>query len=718
MSIDIVFGTTNKPIASNELARIIRSINDADGLLYIGYPVVATVDGPYLIDALLITQQHGIVIFDLIDSADDVEGFHVRQDETANKVLSRLFANQELMEQRTLAIPVNTISFYPVDDRSDIVAAEDYTFAKPSNLTEIISTFNWYESDIGIFRRTLSTFQNITTIRQTSIQRHPKRSDSLGARLIELEKSIATLDRMQSRAVIETIDGIQRIRGLAGSGKTIVLALKTAYLHSLHPEWKIAVTFHTRSLKRFYHELVTKFVVEQTGNFPDWDNIHVLNSWGAPGSQDRAGMYYMFCRVNDTEYYDFRAASRRFGRERAFAAICEKAVSEVDRSRTYYDAILIDEAQDLPVPFLRMCFELLKQPKRLVYAYDELQNLSNTSLPSPENIFGVDLDNQDIGYVPDEMDTTSRWDIILRNCYRHSRPILTTAHALGFGVYRRRPVHEMTGLVQMFDDARLWSEVGYVVKTGELTEGSTVVLARSQAASPAFLEKHSANDDIISFETFADAETQAEWLAQSIKENLQRDDLNPSDILVINPDPRTTVTNVGPTRELLQKMGINSHVAGVDTSPDVFYLGERQSITFTGIHRAKGNEAAMVYVINAHECHAAFHNLGTIRNRLFTAITRSKAWIRILGYGSGMVALTGEFERLKAKNFELQFQYPTSEQLKRLRVVHRDISERQLELIHSRQQDVATLLHDLESGDVTPDDLDPDTLRRLRDILG
>ena len=31
---------------------------------------------------------------------------------------------------------------------------------------------------------------------------------------------------LQSKAVIETVDGVQRIRGLAGSGKTIVLALK------------------------------------------------------------------------------------------------------------------------------------------------------------------------------------------------------------------------------------------------------------------------------------------------------------------------------------------------------------------------------------------------------------------------------------------------------------------------------------------------------------
>ena len=47
---------------------------------------------------------------------------------------------------------------------------------------------------------------------------------------------------MQGRAVIETVEGVQRIRGLAGSGKTIVLALKAAYLHA--PVSRVAYRRH------------------------------------------------------------------------------------------------------------------------------------------------------------------------------------------------------------------------------------------------------------------------------------------------------------------------------------------------------------------------------------------------------------------------------------------------------------------------------------------
>ena len=45
------------------------------------------------------------------------------------------------------------------------------------------------------------------------------------------------------------------------------------------------------------------------------------------------------------------------------------------------------------------------------------------------------------------------------------------------------------------------------------------------------------------------------------------------------------------------QMGINSNLAGVTTIADIFT--EPGTVTFTGIFRAKGNEAAMVYVINA-----------------------------------------------------------------------------------------------------------------------
>lgn len=81
---------------------------------------------------------------------------------------------------------------------------------------------------------------------------------------------------------------------------------------------------------------------------------------------------------------------------------------------------------------------MLHQPKRLVYAYDELQNLRSQSLPSPEEIFGLDDEGKPIVRFKPFEEGQPQQDIILEKCYRNSRPALVTAHALGFGIYRIR----------------------------------------------------------------------------------------------------------------------------------------------------------------------------------------------------------------------------------------------------------------------------------------
>ena len=141
-------------------------------------------------------------------------------------------------------------------------------------------------------------------------------------------------------------------------------------------------------------------------------------------------------------------------------------------------------------------------------------------------------------------------------------------------------------------------------------------------------------------------------------------------------------------------------------------------MTFTGVFRAKGNEAGMVYIINAQDCHSSAPNLARIRNQLFTAITRSKAWIRVLGIGRGMRELVKEYEVLRNRNFQLAFSYPDAEQRKQLRIVHRDITAEEKRRLASSQRGLSDLVRDLQSGNVLIDDIDRDVLERLRELLG
>lgn len=712
--VTIVQGTTKKPISSQRLKDFFTKNVNFEGFLYIGYPIIGTSEGPYPIDALLVSRESGLVVFNLVEGRD-FSGVDESQDDSFNKIESKLKAHKSLVNGRDLQVPIYTVTFAPARDDAPQYSTSNYPVCNGDNLREWLETCHW--ENPSWFESLMAVVQSISTIRKGRRRREVQKVDSRGAKLKKLEDSIANLDNLQGRAVIETVEGVQRIRGLAGSGKTIVLALKAAYLHAQHPEWKIAVTFNTRSLKAQFRQLINTFTIEQTNEEPDWENIHIIHAWGAPGGGDRNGLYYSFCEAHDVEYLDFGTAKSRFGQGKEFERACEEALNASTQALGYYDAILVDEAQDFPPFFLRLCYEMLKSEKRLVYAYDELQNLSSQSLPSPEEIFGSNPDGSPKVPFSSQQPGKPQQDIILEKCYRNSRPVLVTAHALGFGVYRKPDANSRTGLVQIFDQKKLWTEVGYEVVNGTLNDDCEVTLARTERSSPEFLENHSPIDDIIQFLCFDTKEEQDKWVASEISKNLAEDELRADDIVVINPDPISTRNSVGQIRKVLFEKGINSHLAGVDTSPDVFFATDKESVAFTGIFRAKGNEAGMVYIINAQDCWSSPGNIATVRNRLFTAITRSKAWVRVLGFGNGMQYLKREFDEVKRNDFMLRFRYPTREERAQLNIVNRDISRDERERIRKNRDELTKLIDDLEAKRVFVEDLGTDTVKRLSALL-
>jgi len=413
------------------------------------------------------------------------------------------------------------------------------------------------------------------------------------------------------------------------------------------------------------------------------------------------------------EYLDYGGAKNKFGRGNEFGGACQQSLDAVKHNIIpMFDAILVDEAQDFPSSFLRICYKILGDKKRLVYAYDELQNLSSESLPSPEEIFGKTKNGSPLVKLEDKSQ-----DIILEKCYRNSKPLLTTAHALGFGIYREINPKIGTGLIQMFENSQLWKDVGYTVVSGQLKDGEDVILERTDKSSPKFLEEHSEIADLIQFHTFKSTKQQEEWLVNEIQKNLSTDELQVDDIIIINPDPLKTKRAVGSIRANLFEKGINSHLAGVDTTPDIFFLPEKNSIAFTGIYRAKGNEAGMVYIINAQDCYDSFGNIATVRNQLFTAITRSKAWVRVLGVGENMNFLQKEFESVRDYDFQLKFQYPTKRLREKLNIVNRDMTEEEKRKVRQIKSSLGELVESLKSGTVQLEDLDSNQIKILNKIL-
>lgn len=698
--VDIKQGQNKKLESSRSLVDFMSGNPDLEGKLYIGYPILYAGGENVIIDAVWISKAKGIVVFDLIEGVaiDDREAV---RDQLYNKVDSELRSYSGLTKRRGLLVPLEVVTYAPAVSNFKGLNLT----ANQEGLKEVIENEieDWGEFDEDIYRKAISVIQSVIQIKAPTDRGYVSEVNSKGGLVKRLEETIANLDNQQETAIIEYHDGLQRIRGLAGSGKTIVLALKAAYLHALNPNWNIIVTFNTRSLKKQFHELIELFCIQKMGQKPDLNRIRVIHAWGGSRS---TGVYYEYCVEYGVEYNDVRDAKGLIGRSNksAFDAACQKALddSKSQKGKDLYDAILVDEAQDLSESFLNLCYKMLTPEKRLIYAYDELQKLhEGSSLGNPKDIFKSDKRFS---------------DIILQKCYRNPRPVLVTAHALGFGIYREN------GLVQFFDKPQLWKELGYLERTGKALEGGNdIALYRAEEATHKFLEQEIPIDDIISFNVCSHKQEQAERVAEDIKKNLDEDELLHRDIIVINPLAITTKKEVALVRVELDELGIKSHIAG-EVDKDEFF--RQESIAFTGINRAKGNEVPMVYVINAQDCYSPpfmmTRGLRERRNTLFTALTRSKAWVKVYGVGSDMERLQKEFNRVKETDFELRFTYPFPEQITRMNLISRDISRSEEEEIKEDSQSlfgIAKILEKVKSGSIEIEDYPENVQSIIRTLL-
>jgi superfamily I DNA and RNA helicase len=710
--LDIIAGQKRNVFGIPELRAAIDHL-DPNGTLYIGYPIIATADEPVIVEALLTCAEYGVVVFDMHvagQAQNDREKIADRQNDLYTALYQRLLAFKPLRDGRSLAVKIQVVSVIPTNPAALEVGNNDVLVATPEELPALLGTFAPISDEQ--LRRVNAAIQRITTIKPANKRTTVTKANSRGAVMQRIEAEIANLDQWQKRAAIESPDGPQRVRGLAGSGKTIVLALKAAYLHAQNPDWDIVVTFSTRALRQQFVDLIRRFCFEHLNDEPNWSKVRVLQSWGASRSP---GVYSEIAAQNDLPFYDFLTARRTFGYESAFEGACSSLLDALRAKRKpkqLFDAILIDEAQDLPTSFFELCYLSTRDPKRVVFAYDELQNIGTGAftVAAPSELFGLDERGEprvrDLPNSPNE----PRQDIILPVCYRNTPWALTTAHAVGFGIYRDK------GLLQYFDDASLWTDVGYEVLDGELELGRDVVIARRENSYPAYFASLLTPADAVLAKTFATREEQATWVADEIARNVSEDELSLRDILVIVANPLTSRQEGATIIEALNRVDIPAHLAGVTASVDHLFLDD--SVAVSGIYRAKGNEAPMVYIVNSEYCIGGLgQEMIRRRNILFTGITRSRAWVRILGTGTGMDVLRGEIEGVASRGYKLAFRVPTESELTRMRKIQRDISKKERAAIEKATTSFDELLSLIESGTLDREHLPPELLSKLTQLV-
>jgi superfamily I DNA and RNA helicase len=476
---------------------------------------------------------------------------------------------------------------------------------------------------------------------------------NFGEALAQMETDIALLDMDQQYAATQIPPGPQRIRGLAGTGKTVLLALKAANIHRQFPDAKILFTFNTQSLYNQARRLISRFYRHFSGVEPDFDDkLHVRHAWGG---KSRAGVYSDSCKRAGIQPLDFVSARGR-DRSSPFRACCADLLSV--GVKPFYDYTLIDEGQDFPKEFFQVIYSLTKgEASRPIYfAYDELQSLSAIEVPSSTELFGSDANGLPLVSLDGEYPGPIDKDFVLHKSYRCPRDILMIAHAFGLGLYRPK------GPVQMLTDVTSWQSIGYEVE-GNLRVGETVAISRPSENSPNRIGDIYPSKPIFESRRFNTRDEELDSVAAQIEENLALDGVKAEEIVVTSLDSRSARTQMALLQEKLWKLQIGSIIPGF--SDDQADFAESGRITLATIFRAKGNEAPIVYILNFDSLFDYVEEIGN-RNAAFTAISRSKAWVRISGIGNQMLAVEQELAHIRKSLPRFTFVYPDMTQIRKL----------------------------------------------------
>ncbi|WP_144596709.1 DEAD/DEAH box helicase [Bacillus cereus] len=586
--------------------------------IYYGYPVIDEKEQKDYVKGIIISSKGILVLY---------ENFQEQ-----NIYVSRVF--QLISQDMELFSKVRKLDFII---EIDLNSSENVLTAF-ENLDDIFT-----QDLIVQANRAIQTAYGLSKEDKREVSTH----DSLGAKIKERNTFIGTFDEEQFNMIHSYDNDNLRIRGLAGSGKTILLVKKMAYLHFKYPHKKIAFVFYTITLKQTILDLFKKYYKDYNRyGEPNLNQVDIFHSWGGVGKK---GFYFEVSQKVGHPPKNYNEARNKS--ENPYEYVCKELLENLDVNTNtgLYDYVFVDEAQDFKINFFKLVRRSLKNNGKLIYAYDELQSLSEeNSIPTKSEIFGAE----------------ECIDINLKTSYRAPVEILTTAHALGLGIHREVNEGEIP-FVNMLRNKEVWLDIGYELAAGKLEYGEYVELARN--------EKKLDEPNVINTFTFDNEIYQYEKLASIIIELLQKKDILPEDILIIDLSYKLT-NNHANFRMIFNKLarerqlfvpGTDQLAASINlvNKDNPTRIKVKNAIPYTTIYRAKGNEANLVFIVNSDSLEIV---KSISRNKIFTAMTRARYAVWLMGLKQ-ISGYQKEIKQVQDNNYILSFTYPTEEQLERIK---------------------------------------------------
>ncbi|WNH10493.1 DEAD/DEAH box helicase [Thalassobellus suaedae] len=644
-----------------------------DSAIYHQFPIYPEADSDSTVSAnvLFISKTHGLFIFQCLNKLRGVEiQLEEHEDDLAEidtMIYAKLLKDSPKLkkDRRNLKLDINSSIFINDEDSEDVYQSEFNILNSKHDVKVLIdSAYDenlLTDSEFKDLKATLEGSKVIVKPKKRGLKDAKDFKNSKGAILSHIENEISNFDSEQKRAALFIVDGAQRIRGLAGSGKTIILAMKAAMIHLNQPEANILYTYYTKNLNDVVKRYITKFYRQFADRDPDWEKINIMHAWGG---QRLEGVYYNACKLNNVASINLTEA-RRMSRLDPFEVVCEDLIK--NKLKKQYDYSLIDEAQDFPPQFYRLCRKITEK-NRVVWAYDDFQNILNIDLQDEKETFGKD--ENDEYYVDFSKAKDDLRDLILHTCYRTPRKSLITAFSLGLGVYNNNESDEIQ-MIQRLESNEHWESLGFEVVSGDSENGSEMIIDRPNSNSSSIKNELLGSDEILKVFKADGRKEEIEFVIDSIKSDLAKE-MCPEDISVICMDNRNARDFFKYLEERLDEEDIKSfNLFNAPTTNKSYKVPDH--VTLSTIYNAKGNESGSIYIIGIDTVFRDKDNI-VERNKIFTAMTRSLAWVTLSGVGGSVQHCIDEIELLKKNNYQMHFVQPSEDDVKTIR---QGISSRQ-----------------------------------------
>jgi len=172
------------------------------------------------------------------------------------------------------------------------------------------------------------------------------------------DRTLEVMDMHQEQIARSLGEGHRIIRGVAGSGKTLILAFRAEYLAHAATKPVLILCYANGIAGRLEDAMQNRGVEDrvQVLTFHSWC-YRMLRTYGIPAPSER-------------EYPDY---------EKRLAASVSEVVKAVDLGHiptAQYDAVLIDEAHDFEAQWLALAAKMVNpRTKALMVVYDDIQTI-------------------------------------------------------------------------------------------------------------------------------------------------------------------------------------------------------------------------------------------------------------------------------------------------------------------------------------------------------